>query len=360
MKPMEVMDDSSESGKKNQQRPSRILSSLRRNVNVFRSATVGNGANQVLEHETRPLTASMSGGAHGTGGIVGTSSGKHPHGHALPTHTKSKFEVFSVRDRRDTTGKRAFKVEVPKRMLYYTILVFLVLPLALFLWKEMHLDNHSRDPATHDLVKANMRGHRHDVYPTWMEDTLHSPLWNDPSPNEIGGVTTAAANDTKTTTDQPHHNDIGENVGAWDEVISDEISSSSSSNNSSGLPNSMVDPGKDVPGDSSSSLRSVSRSTEIISATTGIESDDPAKEQKTDSVKSSMDTTKPVSTDDDDGGTGNHDAALGGGDVGTGTGTKLSSESAGDLLGARLDSLGKESLGGGKTPSKDDDDVQIR
>jgi hypothetical protein len=393
MKPMEVMlddTDSSESGKKNQ-RPSRILSSLRRNVNVFRSAT-GTGGD-----ETRPLTASMSGGAHGTTGGIGggigllgassqqagtnSSDNKLPHGHAVPTHTKSKFEIYSVRDRRDATAKRAFKVQVPKRMLYYTILVFLVLPLALFLWKEMHLDNHANhDPATHDLVKSNMRVRGHDVYPTWMEDTLHSTVWNDhdaPANEIVGSHTTAPATDAADTAndtepaDQPHQshshshgNDIGENDGAWDEVVTDH-SSNSNGNSTSGLPDDMVDP------DSSSLLGSVLSSTETISATnTGIESDH-AKEQKTDSIDSSRDTTTTITSvsvdgdDDDAGGTENHDATLqlrgGAGDAGTSTGTKLSSESAVDLLGASLDSLVKQRLGGGGNKlSKDDDDGPVR
>jgi hypothetical protein len=364
MKSMEVMDDSSESGKKNQ-RPSRILSSLRRNVNVFRSATTGGGANQVLEHETRPLTTSMSGGAHVIGGIgIGahthttgnSSSDKHPHGHALPTHTKSNFEIYSVRDRRDATAKRAFKVQVPKRMLYYTILVFLVLPLALFLWKEMHLDNHGV-PATHDLVKSNMRGRGHDVYPTWMEQAVDT-VWNDHDhhdtpANEIVGTIT---NDTKTA-DQPHHNDIGESVGTLDKVNTDnENDIDNHSNRTSGLPGDMVGTHTDAPSDSSSVLGSVS-STAIIFVT-GIESD-PATEPTGDSVES---TTEPVSTGASDGGDGDHDIALGDVDTdpGTGTGTKLSSESAGDLLGASLDSLRTETLDVISIPSKDDDDMHLR
>jgi hypothetical protein len=344
MKPMEVMDDSSESDKKNQ-RPSRILSSLRRNVNVFRSAT-GGGANQVLEHETRPLTASMSGGAHVIGGIgIGahthvhthttgnSSSDKHPHGHALPTHTKSNFEIYALRDRRDATAKRAFKVQVPKRMLYYTILVFLVLPLALFLWKEMHLDNHDvhRDPTTHDLVKSNMRGTGHDVYPTWMEQAVDT-VWNDHDTptNEIVGPT--ITNDTFIEVIADNENDIQDN-----------------SNSTSGLPSDIVDTDTDATGDSSKVLGS---STETISAT-GIESD-PAKEPVESTTK-----VEPVSTGAEKGSIEDHDATPGR-DGDTGTGTNLSSKISGDLLGASLDSLGKETLGVASKSSKDDDDVKLR
>lgn len=367
---MEVMDDSSESGKKNQ-RPSRILSSLRRNVNVFRSA---GGASQVMEHETRPLTTSMSGGG-ATGGATGTASDNHHlhphphgHGHALPTHTKSNFEIYSVRDRRDATAKRAFKVQVPKRMLYYTMTVFLVLPLALFLWKEMHLDNHAanRDPA-HDLVKSNMRGH-HDVYPTWMEEAVGS-VWNDPisTANEIVG-TNAAANDTsvmpETAKDQPHSNDVGAYVGAWDEIIAEndnqddiEIENDNHSNKTQGIPDDMVNSNTLATVDSFP-VGSVS-STEIISAT-GI---DPVKEQKIESVDIESSTSKSVSAGANDGGAGDQDTTPSvDRDTGAGTGTdtdtntRRSSELAGDLLGAGLDSIGKEKLGVLNKPSKDDDD----
>ena len=50
---------------------------------------------------------------------------------------------FSVRDRKDATAKRRFRVEVPTRMLNYVVLVFFVLPLFLFLYREMHLHNES-------------------------------------------------------------------------------------------------------------------------------------------------------------------------------------------------------------------------
>jgi hypothetical protein len=348
MKPMEVMDDSSESGKKNQQRPSRLLSSLRRNVNVFRSAT-GSGASQVLEHETRPFlsgaTSTSTSGTHATGGgATGTSSDKHPHGHALPTHTKSNFEIYSVRDRRDATAKRAFKVQIPKRMMYYTMMVFLVLPLALFLWKEMHLDNHHRDPATHDLVKSHLRAH-HDVYPTWMEEAVGT-VWNDHDAptNEILATTTT--NDTFAildTADQPH-------VGtAWDEIITDtEKIKDNHSNSTSGIPDDMVETGD------SFSVGSVS-STETISAT-GIDSD-RTKEQNSDSVKFSTTELEPGA---DGGSAGNHDTTPGGdGDTGNGTDRKLPPELAEDLLGTGLESLGKEMLGVVHKPPKDDDDVLI-
>jgi hypothetical protein len=339
MKPLEVMDDSSESGKK-KQRPSRILSSLRRNVNVFRSAS-GTG-----QDEMRPF---LSGGA--TASTSGATGDLHPHGHALP-HAKGNFEIYSVRDRRDATAKRAFKVQVPKRMLYYTMTVFLVLPLALFLWKEMHLDNHDQYPATHDLVKSNMRGAHgtgHDFYPTWMEETIGSTVWNDPPANVVTTDTTAT-NDTfailETTTDQPHNNIASS--GAFSEKLDD------NSNSTSGLPDDMVV--TDTPGDSFSVLGS---STTKTNAVTGIESNH-AKKQKSDSVESTAELAHAADPDGfagaNDGGAGAHDTTPG--DGGAGTSTKLSSELADDPLGTGLYSLAKERPGMLNKPSKDDDNVR--
>jgi hypothetical protein len=50
---------------------------------------------------------------------------------------KRNFE-FSVRDHSDATAKRAFRVQVPKRIIFYTTLVFFVLPVFLFIYVEMH------------------------------------------------------------------------------------------------------------------------------------------------------------------------------------------------------------------------------
>jgi hypothetical protein len=229
MKPIQIdqrMDDSSESGKKSQ-RPSRILSSLRRNVNVFRSATA---SSQVLEpHETRPF---LSTSASASSAQQENMTIHNSHNHAVAAQNKgSNFEIYSVRDRRDATAKRAFKVQVPKKMLYYTMTVFLVLPLALFLWKEMHLDNHheshnNRQYPPELAVKSNGG---HDFYPTWMEDAVGSVL------TTTSTVMTTASNDTTTTSQD---DDAGGAGGGWDEES--EFLSNNNSNNTSGLPDDVV------------------------------------------------------------------------------------------------------------------------
>lgn len=57
---------------------------------------------------------------------------------------KNNFE-FSVRDTTDATAKRGFRVQVPKRMLLYVLLVFFVLPLGLFLFVEVHKAQQKRE-----------------------------------------------------------------------------------------------------------------------------------------------------------------------------------------------------------------------
>lgn len=51
--------------------------------------------------------------------------------------SSENFE-FSVRDHSDATAKRGFRVQVPKRIMCYTMLVFVVIPVFLFVYVEMH------------------------------------------------------------------------------------------------------------------------------------------------------------------------------------------------------------------------------
>lgn len=49
--------------------------------------------------------------------------------------------------------KKGFHVQVPKRMLFYTVLVFFIAPLVLFFYKENHIHDH--DPAYHHVKKSH-------------------------------------------------------------------------------------------------------------------------------------------------------------------------------------------------------------
>ena len=54
---------------------------------------------------------------------------------------------FSVRDTSDATAKRGFRVQVPKKILAYVIMVFFILPLTLFLYVEIHKAHQKRQVA---------------------------------------------------------------------------------------------------------------------------------------------------------------------------------------------------------------------
>eukprot|EP00545_Synedropsis_sp_CCMP1620_P003294 CAMPEP_0119014442 /NCGR_PEP_ID=MMETSP1176-20130426/9743_1 /TAXON_ID=265551 /ORGANISM="Synedropsis recta cf, Strain CCMP1620" /LENGTH=261 /DNA_ID=CAMNT_0006967621 /DNA_START=118 /DNA_END=900 /DNA_ORIENTATION=+ len=78
---------------------------------------------------------------------------------------KDAFE-FSVRDHSDATAKRGFRVQVPKRIICYTVIVFFVLPIFLFVYVEMH---------KHSLKKQAARYHTFDitkVLPHLLDDIL--------------------------------------------------------------------------------------------------------------------------------------------------------------------------------------------
>jgi len=128
------MDDLSEGGKKRRHGNSSIMSSLRRNV-----------------ARTSMWSTSTSEPSKG-----------HPSSHSKP----SAFEnIYTVRDKSDATAKRAFRVQIPRRLLYYTAAVFLVLPLFIFGWKETHLH-----PEQHNVVVKHHLRHHHDRRPAWMDE----------------------------------------------------------------------------------------------------------------------------------------------------------------------------------------------
>ena len=69
--------------------------------------------------------------------------------------------------RANLKSKKGFHVQIPKRMLFYTILIFLVLPLILFMYKENHIHDH--DPAYHgsefDLANHSLPYHNSPDHP---------------------------------------------------------------------------------------------------------------------------------------------------------------------------------------------------
>lgn len=72
---------------------------------------------------------------------------------------------YSIRDKTDATAKRAFRVQMPTRLVFMTLGIFLILPLTIFLYKELHM---KPSPLEHHGVRYTH--HHHEQFPTWMED----------------------------------------------------------------------------------------------------------------------------------------------------------------------------------------------
>ena len=125
------------SDKDHKAKPS-LFSSLRRSL-------VRSPGGALVVEETRPM---LPGGQR--------PSLKGPHRAGGRTE---KFEI-SLRDKSDATAKRGFRVQVPKRMLFYSVLVFIVLPLALFVYMEVHRAAASRG---HPDEKVPEQHFHHDV-----------------------------------------------------------------------------------------------------------------------------------------------------------------------------------------------------
>lgn len=120
---------------KDHKRPS-FLSSLRRSF----------GVHGIPVEETRPMLSSAPRNA-----VPVRAAGPPRPGGRVPDNRN--FEI-SLRDKSDATAKRGFWVQVPKRMLSYALLVFVVLPLVLFFYVEVHNVGSHRHGHGHEQPKA--------------------------------------------------------------------------------------------------------------------------------------------------------------------------------------------------------------
>ncbi|GKY98742.1 hypothetical protein MPSEU_000830500 [Mayamaea pseudoterrestris] len=57
------------------------------------------------------------------------------------SNTGAAVELYSMRDKTDATAKRTFRVQIPVRLMYIVLAVFLIIPILVFGWKETHLPN---------------------------------------------------------------------------------------------------------------------------------------------------------------------------------------------------------------------------
>lgn len=82
-------------------------------------------------------------------------------------------------------------VQIPKRMLFSTLGVFLILPLLIFVWKETHLQ--PADPSNGDQLRGSngnaVQLKEKNRFVTWMEDNLPEDLYNETDGSDgDGGV----------------------------------------------------------------------------------------------------------------------------------------------------------------------------
>lgn len=108
---------------------------------------------------------------------------------AAPTR-RENFEIISLRDKSDATAKRGFKVQVPKRMLTYSALIFIVAPLFLFGYMEVHnTKHHNYHPETGDS-----KGHEYlptDILSSLLTDSQEEDALNSTEASLDAGNTTS-------------------------------------------------------------------------------------------------------------------------------------------------------------------------
>ena len=140
--------------------------------------------------------------------------------HHSKSATTSLFQL-DVRDRKDASAKRRFRVNIPKKMMVILALVFLIAPLIVFLYKEAHIhENHDEshfkpekyiNVDTHDVM-AHFLDHQQPANNPNATDTKSESVLNN---GQEHSDTTDAAPSTKgnaTNTD----NSAGDTVGQGD------------------------------------------------------------------------------------------------------------------------------------------------
>jgi len=135
-----------------------------------------------------------------------------------PRRTEN-FEI-SLRDKSDATAKRGFRVQVPKRMLSYAVLVFIVAPLTLFAYMEVHRVATSHGHAANEKVEHHFH---HDVLSLLTdgeEEQETNAVVNETAIHENAAIETGNATGTDTDAgDATSKNSTLENQGK-DAVIS--------------------------------------------------------------------------------------------------------------------------------------------
>lgn len=78
-----------------------------------------------------------------------------PQSGGLPT----LFHKFDVRDRKDASAKRRFRVNLPKPMLVVLTVIFLIVPMLIFFYKEVHMGHNEAHYKSEKFINVDT----HDV-----------------------------------------------------------------------------------------------------------------------------------------------------------------------------------------------------
>ena len=156
-----------------------LFSSIRRSFLRNAPASIVEEMRPILLSSKKGDTSNSSSNNNNNTSSSGTGNSHHNnHGVVAGTYE------FSVRDHSDASAKRGFRVQVPKRILCYTLVVFFILPLVLFLYVELHRQSLKRQAAryhSYDTSKVLPIILRDELDPR--EDPMVHP--DDPRPMNV-------------------------------------------------------------------------------------------------------------------------------------------------------------------------------
>ena len=137
---------------------------------------------------------------------------------AATTKNKNKARLqndlmleFSMRDHTDATAKRGFRVQVPKRMVLYTALVFLCLPLSMFGYVEIHkaqLRKQQRMQQERDKMHAGSTAVKR--YHVYQPDKVFPSSWTNTENNSTSNVADGTLDNTSGSNNEQEGFDLGQ------------------------------------------------------------------------------------------------------------------------------------------------------
>jgi hypothetical protein len=153
----------------------------------------------VVDHRSKSRTSTTT----VQSSSIPCSASSHPMGESI--HNANAAYEFSVRDYSDATAKRGFRVQIPKRILLYTVIVFFILPIVLFVYVEVHKKSTSSNSHSEHHKERYHQYDKSKIFPNLLQV-------DDPDNNEGSNVTTlniADEEDGKIFTEES----VGDKIG---------------------------------------------------------------------------------------------------------------------------------------------------